>query len=361
MAEQEQNRSEAATPYKIQEAKKRGSVAKSMEVSSLTAIVAFLAVLYFWGAHMGQRQLGLNQRLLSQAHQVDFELSHIMAWLNGALTETLYMLAPLFILIAILAIFVSIVQTGPVFTLFPLKPDFDRINPVAGFKRMFSLKLVVETLKSIIKLMLFGSILYFAIKRILPDLVRLMQIDPANYGRFISAQIASIIFKLACAIAFIAILDFMYTRWDYANKLKMSRREIKEEVKRRDGDPRVRARIRELQRETLKRSKALSKVKDADVLITNPTHLAVAIKYVRGEMHAPEVVAKGAGELAGLMKDIARKRRIPVVENKRLARALFRQVDFDGPVPEKLYPDVARLLVWVYAMREQRRHEEVLA
>jgi flagellar biosynthetic protein FlhB len=156
-------------------------------------------------------------------------------------------------------------------------------------------------------------------------------------------------------MALVAMLDFMYTRWDYGDKLKMSRREVKEEVKRRDGDPRVRARIRELQRETLKRSKALGKVKDADVLITNPTHLAVAVKYVRGEMKAPQVLAKGAGELAGLMRGIARNHKIPVVENKKLARALFTQVDFDGPVPEKLYPDVARLLVWVYAMREQDR------
>jgi flagellar biosynthetic protein FlhB len=354
MAEQEQNRSEAATPYKIEEAKKRGSVAKSMEVNSFMVILAFLTVLYAWGWPMAARQLLLSQRLLSQAHQVNFELGHFMSWLDRALIETLYVLAPLFALLAVIAILANIAQTGPIFTLFPLKPDLDRINPIAGFKRIFSLRLLVEAIKTVIKLVLFASFLYFAIKDVLPDLLQLMHVHPVGYGRFVFLQVASIIFKLACAIAFVALLDFLYTRWDYGNKLKMSRREVKEEIKRRDGDPRVRARIRELQRETLKRSKALSRVKDADVLITNPVHLAVAVQYVRGEMQAPTVLSKGAGELAGLMKGIARKHGIPVVENKKLARALFRKVDFDGPVPEQLYPDVARLLVWVYAMREQK-------
>ena len=357
MAEQEQNRSEAATPHKIEEAKKKGSVAKSMEVNSLMAIVALLIVLYGWGWQMVTRQLSINQRLLSQAHQVNFELSHFMTWLNTAFIQTLYGLIPLFCVLIVIGIMANVAQTGPIFTLFPLKPDLDRINPIAGFKRIFTWKLVMEAIKSVIKLTLFGTVLYFAIKHLLPDLMRLMDASPAGYGHTIIAQVSAIIFKLACVMALIALIDFMYTRWDYGNKLKMSRREVKEEVKRRDGDPRVRARIRELQRETLKRSKALGKVKDADVLITNPTHLAVAVKYVRGEMNAPQVLAKGAGELAGLMRGIARNHKIPVVENKKLARALFTQVDFDGPVPEPLYPDVARLLVWIYAMREQNRRE----
>jgi flagellar biosynthetic protein FlhB len=357
MAEQEQNRSEAATPYKIEEAKKKGSVAKSLEVNSLMAVVALLIVLYGWGWQMVERQLGINQRILSQAHQVNFELSYFMSWLNGALVATLYVLVPLFLVLIVVGILTNVAQTGPIFTLFPLKPDPDRINPISGFKRIFTWKLVMEAIKSVIKLALFGAVLYFAIKYLMHDLMRLMDSNPVGFGHTIIAQMSSIIFKLACVMALIALIDFMYTRWDYSNKLKMSRREVKEEVKRRDGDPRVRARIRELQRETLKRSKALGKVKDADVLITNPTHLAVAVKYVRGEMNAPQVLAKGAGELAGLMRGIARQHKIPVVENKKLARALFTQVDYDGPVPEKLYPDVARLLVWVYTMRDQKRGE----
>jgi flagellar biosynthetic protein FlhB len=354
MAEQEQNRSEAATPYKIEEAKKKGSVSKSLEVNSLMVILVFLAITYLVGRHMIERQLRFDQSMLSQAHNMNFEADHLMGWLNASLVEAFYMLSPLFILLVVIAILSNVAQTGPVFTFFPLKPDFDRVNPVAGFKRMLSLKLVIESIKSVIKLALFSAVLYFTIKHFMPNLLAFSQMDPHGYVDSVLSQISSLIFKLALVIAFVALLDFMYTRWSYGDQLKMSRREVKEEVKRREGDPRVRARIRELQRETLKRSKALSKVKDADVLITNPVHLAVALKYVRGEMHAPEVIAKGAGELAAMMKKIARTHRIPVVENKLLARALFRRVDFDGPVPEQLFPQVARLLVWAYAIREQQ-------
>lgn len=353
MAEQEQNRSEAATPHKIKEAKKRGSVARSMEANSLIAITILLLTVYLWGWPMAQKQLRISQRMLSDAHQVNFQVSYFMTWLNASLLETLYILAPLFILLVVGGIAVNMIQTGPIFTFFPLKPDFDRINPASGFKRIFSLKVVIEASKSSLKLALFGAVLYFALKQLLPSLMQLMYMAPASYAHAILDQIASILFKLACVIAVAAAADILYTRWDYGNKLKMSRREVKEEVKHRDGDPRVRARIRELQRETLKRSKAISKVKDADVLITNPTHLAIAIKYQREKMKAPQVIAKGAGELAGLMKDIARQHRIPVVENKKLARELFRKVDFESAVPEQLYPDVARLLVWVYAMKRQ--------
>jgi flagellar biosynthetic protein FlhB len=357
MAEQEQNRSEPATPYKIQEAKKRGSVARSMEVNSMMAVAVLLVVLYLWGWTMAKKQLHISQRIMSEAHQVNFEVSYFMAWLNAAFLETLYMLVPLFLFIAIIGIATNIAQTGPIFTLFPLKPDFDRINPVSGFKRIFSLRLIVEAIKSVIKLALFGTVLYFTIKALLPELIQLMHASPVRYGPLVLSHVNSILFKLLCVMAFIAVLDIVYTRWDYGNKLKMSRRELKEEVKRRDGDPRVRARIRELQRETLKRSKALGKVKEADVLITNPTHLAVAVKYERSQMQAPQILTKGAGELAVAMKGLARKHHIPVVENKKLARALFRQVDFGGNVPEKLYPEVARLLVWVYAMRDHLRQK----
>lgn len=357
MADQEQNRSEAATPFKLQEARKKGMVAKSMELNSLLAVAALLLVLYGWGGQVMRRVLTISQRLLEQAHEVNFELAHLLHWLDLATIDALYALAPLFGALVAAGIVANVGQTGPIFTFFPLKPDLDRVNPVAGFKRVFTAKLLVEGLKSVLKLALFGSVLYFAVKGRLPELVRLGSASPAGYGRAMIGLVSAVIFRLACALAVVALADLLYTRWDFRNKLKMSRREVKEEVKRRDGDPRVRARIRELQRETLKRSTALGKVKDADVLITNPTHLAVAIQYVRGEMNAPQVLAKGAGELAALMRTIARKHRVMIVENKPLARALFTQAAFDGPVPEKLYPEVARLLVWVYAMRERQRQE----
>ncbi len=150
----------------------------------------------------------------------------------------------------------------------------------------------------------------------------------------------------------VAILDLAYTRKDYASKMKMSRRELKEEVRRREGDPEIRARIRALRKEAAKRGKSLQRVPEADVLITNPTHLAVALLYKRGEMQAPQVIAKGAGELALTMKQVADKHRVPIVEDKLLARRLFRQVGIDAAIPESLYPPVAQLLSRIYRLKQ---------
>ena len=153
----------------------------------------------------------------------------------------------------------------------------------------------------------------------------------------------------------VAALDFGFARWEFARRMRMSKRDIKDESKNREGDPRIRSRIRELRKEMIKRSKALGKVPAADVLITNPTRIAIAVSYKHGTSAAPQVVAKGAGEMARKMRELAGRHSIPVVQNRELARALFREVDFDGFVPEKLYPQVAKIMVWVYAMRQARR------
>jgi flagellar biosynthetic protein FlhB len=165
------------------------------------------------------------------------------------------------------------------------------------------------------------------------------------------------VLKLLMVLALIALIDVLYTRRSYFNRLKMSRRELKEEIKHREGDPRIRARIRQLQRELVKRSSAIKRLPDADVLITNPTHLAVALLYRREQMNAPQVLAKGAGELAEHMKMLARRHRVPVIENRALARKLFDGVEIEQAIPEALFPQVARILVWAYAWRRTEHGE----
>jgi flagellar biosynthetic protein FlhB len=351
MAEQEQNRTEPATPFKLREAKKRGQVAKSLEITSFFMLMTALVVLAIWGDTLVDGQLKAYHNILDHAASVDFAVPHLFAWFKVVASYLVSVLSPLFIALLVVAAFANLVQTGPIFTFFPLKPDMQRLNPVAGFKRLFSMKLLFESLKSVIKLAVFGAIVYFVIVGLIPRLLGMMAVHPVQYPALLLEYIAQMVFKLAMAILLIAFLDFAYTRWDYANKMKMSSREVKDEVKRREGDPHVRARIRELQSEALKRSKALGRVPDADVLITNPNHLAVALLYKRGEMAAPHVIAKGAGELALKMKMVARKHAVPVVENKPLARRLFKKADLDSAIPEALFPVVARLLAWVYAAR----------
>jgi flagellar biosynthesis protein FlhB len=353
--EQEQNRSEQATPFKLQEARNRGVVAKSIELNAVLATFAFVGLLALAGQGLFERQLRLDAALLSQAHQLAFSESAATAWLSAALLETLALLAPVFALLIVAGVGASLMQTGPVFSFEPLKPDFDRINPAAGLKRLFSARLLFEAVKSLFKLALFGYALYAIIDGMLPLVLGLAQTHPAAYARIGLDAVAALMLKLALVMLVVALLDTAYVRWDFMKKMMMSRREMRDEHKRREGDPKVKARIRELQREMRKRSQALKRVPDADVLITNPQHLAVALRYRREELAAPRLIAKGAGELAARMKLLARRHGVPVVENRPLARRLFLRGGLEAAIPQAEYPQVARVLAWVYALRELRR------
>jgi flagellar biosynthesis protein FlhB len=351
MAEQEQNRSEPATPFRLQEARKRGSVAKSLEVNSLLTLFAVLVLFYIFGVGMIKAQLALDAAIFSQAHLLDFQSASVFTWLTHVFSATLAQLAPVLALVAIVAILGTLVQTGPVLTFFPLKPQFDRLNPVAGFKRVFSMRMLFELGKNVLKLALIGWLVFVVLRQMLPRLLALLDLPPVSYTRHGMSLAIELALKILMVLVIIALLDLLYTRRSFFNRLKMSRRELKEEIKNREGDPRIRARMRQLQREMGKRGSAIKRLPDADVLITNPTHLAVALLYKRETMLAPQVLAKGAGEMAQHMKVLARRHRIPVIENRALARKLFQAADLEQAIPEALFPQVARILVWAYAWR----------
>lgn len=357
MAEQEQNRNEAATPFKLEEARKRGTVPKSVETNSLLMLSAAVFGMHFLGAGIADREMRLFQSVLSVAHQSSFEVANIARLSAEVLSRSLIILAPLFILLAAVALLGNFMQTGPVFTFVPLKPDAQRINPVAGFKRLFSVRMLMEAAKTILKFLLLGAVLYWAIEQMLPLLISTLGRDPVAIGHMILPEAFAMLIKLLAVLALIAGADFMFSRWEYGRKLRMSRREIREEVKRREGDPRIKQRLRELQREAVKRARSLGRVKDADVLIVNPVRLAIAVKYDKERVDAPMVVAKGAGALARRMRDLAYRANVPVVQNKPLARALFHAVAVDQPVPPDHYGAIARILLWAYAMRGQARPE----
>lgn len=351
MAEQEQNRSELPTRYKLDEARKRGNVAKSLDVNSLAIMGCAIAVFCFFGKTIISGELGLFHTVLSNAYQNSYELSEITRFLSAILTRTFVVLTPLFMLMAIVAFAINFIQVGPVFSFTPLKPDFKRINPVEGFKRIFSKRLLVEALKSTLKLVVMSCVLLVILKASWPALLSTMLMDAHGILLVLGNVAQTLCVKLLVALALLCIFDFAYSRWHYMHQLKMSKREIKDEHKRREGDPRIKSRIRQLQREQLKRSQSLGKIKNSDVLITNPTHLAVAIQYEQQQLDAPVVIAKGAGLLAMRMRLIARQHGIPIVENKRLAKALFFGVRIDGCVPEEHYAVVAKILFWVYQIK----------
>jgi flagellar biosynthetic protein FlhB len=348
MADEDQDKSEEATPYKLREAQRRGQVAKSLDFNSFLMTLCLLAVLVIWAKSMIVSALQANTSLLSHAHQLDFGINSLSVWLTAFLRDGFAILAPLLIAVVIVAVLMNILQTGPIFSFFPIKPDFNRLNPVTGFKRVFSKKMLFEAFKSVIKIALFATVIYLVIDSILPRLANLYDVDPDGYASSLLGFAIKMVLSLAIAMLVVALLDILYTRMDFRKKMMMSRRDLKDEVKRREGDPHVRKRIKEVQREAAKRTQSIQRVPDADVLITNPTHYAIAIKYDRTRHQSPVVLAKGAGSLAQRMKYMAAKHHVPIIEKKSLAQYLFRETEIDASIPEDAFRDVARILVWAY-------------
>jgi len=350
MAEQEQDRTEAASPFKLSEAKKRGNVAKSMDLNSVLVIGALLACLQLWAGGAALEQARLSRVLFLQAGSFHFSPTQAWQWIGTAVLQTMVVVVPLFGAVMLAGALSSFIQHGPVFSTQPLKPDFNRINPVMGFKRIFSKRALFDLGKSLVKLALFTWMLAVTVRDLLPLLVQMLFTNPHAYGTRVLGQVGGLIFKLLLVMLAVALLDLLFTRWEYADKLRMSRREVKDEHKQREGDPKVRARIRELQNEMRSKSRALRNVPKADVLLTNPTHIGVALMYRHGEMAAPAVVAKGSGELVEKMKALARRHGVTIVENRKLARALY-ELDLHDTVPEGHYAEVARILVWIQQAR----------
>jgi flagellar biosynthetic protein FlhB len=248
----------------------------------------------------------------------------------------------------------SVAQTRGVFSLHPLRPDWRRIHPAAGFKRLFSLRTLFDALRALLKVLLLTGIAAMAVWDLVPRFQALTLLPAPALLRTAVDQIAGLGLHIACALAAVAALDLLFTRREFGRRMRMSRRELKDEVRHREGDPRIRARLAELRREFLQRSRALRNTRDAQLVLANPTHFAVALRYVHGEMEAPRVVAKGAGQLATAMREIAARHSIVVVENPPLARRLFREAPLEQDLPPAFHAEVARLFVWLLATRERR-------
>jgi flagellar biosynthetic protein FlhB len=359
MAEQEQNRPEPATPYKLAEARKQGQVAKSIDFNAFVTVCALLAVVLLRGGSIASHVAGLSVSLFQSSGDARLEQPGDAAWLGQVVLAALDVIAPFAVVAVVLAILANLLQTGPIFTFAPLKPKLERIHPVEGFKRVFSKRMLFEVFKTSLKLVLFGAILYGFLSSLWPGLPAVATSDTGTQLAWLAAGGKSLLFRLGLALLVIGLLDLVYMRWQFGKQMMMSRREIKEEVKRREGDPHVRAKLRELQRENLKQARSLSRVPEADVLITNPEHLAIALKYVRGVMTAPQVIAKGADAWAINMKTIARANGVLLYEQKKLARALFRHARLDQPIPADTFVDIARIYADVEARRRRAARYEV--
>jgi flagellar biosynthetic protein FlhB len=358
MADQDLDRNEAATPYKLQKAREKGQVAKSQDVATVVVLAVALAWLFAQGWEGLKALFRLDRRVLEQAATVS-----PLALAQQALSAALHMLAPFMAFVVIGAILANLAQTGPVFTFQPLAPDATRLNPANGFKRIFSMRTVFDLFKSIAKLLVLGAICWLALRALLPQFHRMAGMAALGQAQALVRDVAALGVKLLLALGVIAAVDFAFTRRQFTSRMRMSRRELKEEVRHREGDPRIRARLRELRRAMHKRALSVRRTRDADVLITNPTHVAIALKYEHGKMAAPLLIGKGVGATAAAMRQVAARHHVPVVQSPVLARALYASLEVDRYVPAEHYAAVAKIMVWVLARRGEQvppRHPAAL-
>jgi flagellar biosynthetic protein FlhB len=344
------DKTEKATSQRRRKARKEGNVARSKEVSNAAILLSSFAFFFLAGFSTFEPIPETMTRIFQNLHSLPLDEQSIHTFLYQMMMRMVSILAPILLVVMAAGIVSNLLQFGFLLNFKNFQPKISRFNPVNGLKRLFSLASVGELVSSVLKIIIIGGIGAAVIRGEMDRIPSLLQMAVIDQLAFISAAALKIMFYVCLALLLLAVLDYAFQRWRYEESLKMSKHEVKEEYKQREGDPQVKARIRRAQTE-MTRQRMMTAVPEADVIVTNPTHLAIALQFKAGEMEAPIVVAKGAGYIAEKIKNIAHEAGVPVVEQKPLARALFRTVEIGGSIPADLYKAVAEILAYVYRLK----------
>lgn len=352
--EQDLDRNEQATPYKLQEARKQGQTARSADFTSLCVLAVAVLALYAYAPQALQAMARLLADGIGTAPAAVADGGAAAHLLGSGLLRAAQVLAPLLLGVVVIVVVGTLLQSGPTFSTRPLKPDPQHLNPLQGLKRLFSWRLLYEAFKSSLKLLALIGVAALALQALAEVAVALSGSSVWRLHRELLRAAGGLAAKLCAVVLLFALVDLSFVRWEFARKLRMSRREIEDEHKHREGDPKVKSRQREVRAQFLQRSRSVRDVPGSSVVLTNPTHVAVALKYEHGVSVAPQVVAKGRGVLALRIRRAAQASGVPIVHSPRLARALFKEVEQGGYVPQQWYPPVARILVWLQAVQAWR-------
>ncbi len=342
-------KTESATPRKREKAREEGNVAKSREIPTVLILLGSLITLTLAGSWMFWNLTDFMHSIFLGVGTADIRVETVNTLLQIVIKKVVLILLPLLSVLIIAGIAGNLFQVGFMWSGKTLKPKLSKLNPISGIKKLFSLKSLVELFKSILKLIIVGGVAYLAIKSEIGNFPGLVQFSVIELITFIGKVAFKITLYTCLVLIILAALDYFYQRWQYEKDLKMTKQEVKDEYKMREGDPKVKARIKSVQRE-MAQKRMMEAVPEATVIITNPTHLAIAIKF-QIDMPAPMMVAKGAGFLAKQIKEIAQKHSIPVIEQKTLARIIYKTVEINEYIPEDLYKAVAEILAYVYRLK----------
>ena len=353
MAEQQgQEKTEAPTEKKRRESREEGQVAFSKELSSAALLAGIVLTLVATSPFILDSFRELMTNIFRQMASADeLSVNSIYTLSGEIITTMLPAFTPFLTVIVLVAIFAAVVQVGIQITFKAIVPKFSKLSPLTGIKRLFSSQSLADFLKSMAKLIIVGFVGYLTYMDKISELNGLSVSTPEAILKYNFTVVAEVAGKIVLALVAIAIFDYFYQRWHHEQQMMMTKQEVKEETKQTEGDPQLKARIRQIQRE-MSNARMIQEVPKADALIVNPTHFSVAVLYDRDIMAAPEVTAKGVDHMALRMRTIARENNVPILERPELARDLYANVEIGEDIPERFYKAIAEILAFVYRLRK---------
>lgn len=347
-------KTEEATPKKIEESRKEGTVAKSKELVNAVGILTLFLLLKFGIRFYGVRLIEIFDKywkMLDRNLLDEFDIMRALTLQNEISKDTLIITSPFLIVGFLVAFLVTKMQFTWKITAKPMQPKFSKINPISGFKRMFSSRALFELIKAVAQILLIGYVAYSVLQSHANDLYLLYGMTIPEALSLMMDIIWTLGIRISMVMLAIGIIDYIYQRYKYKKDLKMTKQEVKDEFKNSEGDPQIKGQQKQKMRQASQR-RMMASVPEADVIITNPTHFAVALKYDSEKNSAPVVVAKGTDFLANKIKETAREHGVEIVENKAVARMLYYNVDVDKEIPPELYKAVADILAYVYSLKK---------
>jgi len=346
-------KTEDPTSKRLDEARTEGNVPKSQEFNHLLMILAFTLAVVLFAGHAAQEIANMSLPFFEAPDQIPIDLGHLVniAWRLLGLV-LIAGIAPL--ALAFMAAFgASYLQFGLLWSTENLMPRLDKISPLAGLKRIFSLRSVTELLKGMLKIAVVATVVGYFVMPSIGDLHQLIGMDMVQLVAAIKKEVNVVLIGVFAVMGGIAAIDILYQRYEYMKGLRMSRQDLRDEYKQTEGDPLVKGRLRQLRMERARR-RMMGEVPNADVVVTNPTHYAVALKYDQSAMAAPKVVAKGTDKVAQRIREVAEEAEVPIVENPPLARGLYAAVDIDQEIPPEYYKAVAELISYIFKLKKRR-------
>ncbi|GMU20972.1 MAG: flagellar biosynthetic protein FlhB [Phycisphaerae bacterium] len=353
MADTGQDKTEAPTPRRRNEARSRGQIGKSSDLTAAVVLLGALLILNWTGRDMLTQLVELTRRCLGDTGPDALDPGALALTAAGMFRRLTGMVLPIMLGATALALVASFLQVGFVFTLVPLTPSLDKLNPVNGLNRMFNTRAVVHLMMGLAKMSLLALVAWWTLHGRMDVLAHASALPHLSIVAVASELAFTLGLRLATTLLILAIIDFIYQRWKTEQDLKMTKEEVKEELKRMDGDPMIKRRRREIQLQ-LAMQRIRAAVPKADVVVTNPTELAVVIQYDASVMNAPRVTAKGADLLAKRIRELAIEHGVPIVERKPLAQALYRTVEVGQEIPAQFFKAVAEILAYVYELSGRR-------